>query len=439
MDLLSLIHISFGLGAALFMLLFSYSSIIEHKIRAAGISLIFLAFIILLWILCYRINNDIYILMLNSLFILFILLFFLPIGRKTIQKAEIITEKVDERDTMFARAKYIPGTKRYEEYYKDNPKNKKIDDKCRKLPPILEPGGKYYDSAKSTYVRSLFKIEEQNVIYADGHVSNEKTVKTPDDFSKILKEYALHLGAAEVGIARLNPKYLYSHVGIGPEEYGSEIVNNHDYVIAYTLEMDYDLVNRSPYVETTMETANQYLNAQRISISLAQYIRDMGYSARAHMSGSNYQMMLPPIAYEAGLGEMSRMGYLISKKFGARIRLGAVSTELPLIHDNPVSFGVLDFCEICRKCAFNCPSGAIPKNGKEIVRGIEKWQINIEKCYQYWRHAGTDCGICMRVCPFSHPHTFVHKVLKAGIKNSQIARHVSHIGDNIFYGGKIKY
>jgi len=175
----------------------------------------------------------------------------------------------------------------------------------------------------------------------------------------------------------------------------------------------------------------------RVSIVLADYIRSLGYPARAHIAGSNYQIMLPPVAHDAGLGELGRMGYLISPKFGARIRLGAVTTNLPLKTDKPIEFGVQDFCEKCKKCADNCPSAAIPSGEKTNVKGVEKWQLNVEQCLYYWRLIGTDCGLCMKVCPFSHPPSFLHNLVRIGIKRSAFARLISVWGEDIFYGKRV--
>jgi reductive dehalogenase len=248
-----------------------------------------------------------------------------------------------------------------------------------------------------------------------------------------------NLGADEVGIAELNQRWVYSHVGRGPEEWGSEIALNHKYVIAFTLEMRYENVEEAPRIGITVETAVRYLDAASISIKLAQFIRSLGSPARAHISGSNYQIMLPPVAVDAGLGELGRHGYLISPKFGARIRLGAVTTDLPLIPDKPIAFGVQDFCAICKKCAENCPSKSIPFDEKTEVRGVEKWPLNVETCLKYWRVIGTDCGLCMKVCPFSHPPTFLHNLVRTGIKRSSFARRVSLHADDFLYGRKVKF
>jgi len=202
--------------------------------------------------------------------------------------------------------------------------------------------------------------------------------------------------------------------------------------------MDYAHVEAAPGLAITEETARQYLRGAQISITLADYLRSRGYPARAHIAGSNYQIMLPPVAHDAGLGELGRMGYLISPKLGARVRLGAVTTDLPLVTDRPIAFGVQDFCDKCLKCTLNCPSGAIPTRGQTEVRGVHKWPLNADKCLYYWRKVGTDCGLCMRVCPYSHPPALVHNVVRAGIRRSSLARQVALWGDDVFYGRKTK-
>ena len=430
-----------GATVSLFLMLFVISAPLEKRGRAILVSILGFVFFVTAWFggfLVFRLH-DLVLAGAAVLVALFGLLFFMPIGRTGMQKLSSITEKVDERDIMFARARYQAGTEQYDAYYKMRPGKKEMDDKIRNLPELLAPGGHYYDPLRSEYIESLFNLEERLITYVDGSVNPKRRRADPEEMSELLKKLVLHLGADEVGVARLNPCWVYSHVGKGPERWGAEIENKHAYVIAYSVEMDHSRVEEAPRIGITEETALQYLNLQRISIVLAEYIRQMGYPARAHISGSNYQIMLPPVAYDAGLGELGRLGYLISPRFGARIRLGAVTTEIPLVPDKPIHFGVQDFCEKCKKCALNCPPGAIPYGDRTTVRGVEKWQLDIEKCYRYWRVIGTDCGLCMKVCPFSHPDTLVHNVLRAGIKRSSFARTVSVYGDDLFYGNKAKY
>jgi ferredoxin len=338
---------------------------------------------------------------------------------------------------MFAREEYSAGTARYDEYYAKHPQKKDIDDRLRKLPGLLEHGGRYYVPDRARQIKAVFRSIQALTTQVDGDINAVKESMDPSAATAHVKELVARLGADEVGIARLNRMFVYSHVGRGPEPWGKPIELNHDFAIAFTLEMSYDQVRKAPDLPITEETARQYLRAATISVTLARYLRNLGYPARAHISDSNYQIMLPPVAADAGLGEMSRMGYLISPKYGARVRLGAVTTNLPLIPGQVEPFGVQEFCDVCRKCARNCPSAAIPQGDKTEVRGALMWHLNAEQCLRYWRQVGTDCGLCMRVCPYSHPPTFVHNIVRAGIRHSAFARHVSVWGDDFFYGRRV--
>jgi hypothetical protein len=247
-----------------------------------------------------------------------------------------INERVDERDVMFAREEYHPGTDKYNTYYNMRPNHKEIDDKLRALPELLKPGGKYYDPIRSEEVNAIFAKIENMLDQVDGEVNSAKVEINTDKITDEIKRMTLELGADEVGIARLNPAYVYSHVGRGPEEWGKLIENTHKFAIAFTMEMDYTHVEAAPQLPITEETAKNYLTGANIAIALAKHIREMGYPARAHIAGSNYQIMLPPVAHDAGLGELGRHGYLISERFGSRIRLGAVTTDLPISRSNSV-------------------------------------------------------------------------------------------------------
>ena len=52
-----------------------------------------------------------------------------------------------------------------------------------------------------------------------------------------------------------------------------------------------------------------------------------------------------PIAVKAGLGELGRNNSLITQKFGPRLRLSTVTTDLPLAVDPPVRIGVQEYCD----------------------------------------------------------------------------------------------
>jgi ferredoxin len=95
---------------------------------------------------------------------------------------------------------------------------------------------------------------------------------------------------------------------------------------------------------------------------------------------------------------------------------------------------VLDFCTICKKCAENCPVGAIPDGDREPIDDALRWHVDPDTCFRYWAVTGTDCGVCMRVCPFSHPDSVTHNVVRWAIRRSGAARRAMLWADDIFYG-----
>ncbi len=435
MDILRTLFWLVGLVALALAAGFGAASIREGERRATCVSLTTCFLILALWlggdaVLTYPRTLH---LMAVAAAGLLAILFFGPWGRcRPIEIGEI-TERVDERDVIFAREEYAPGTERHEVYYARRPEKAAVDEMLRSLPPILEPGGRYYEPEAAERTQSLFTEIEAMLTRVDGPVAPEEM---PCD-TEAIKSLALHLGADEVGIASLHPMFVYSHVGRGPETWGASIENRHRFAIVMAFEMDLTCVAQAPHLPITEESATQYRRGARVSIALAEKIRARGYPARAHIAGSNYQVMLPPLGHAAGLGELGRMGYLISPRFGARMRLGAVTTDLRLIPDRPIAFGVQDFCRRCLKCAANCPSGAIPREEKTLVRGVRKWPLDIEQCLRYWRTVGTDCGLCMRVCPYSHPSTWTHNLIRAGLRRSAFARAVSIWGDDLLYGRRV--
>ena len=60
-----------------------------------------------------------------------------------------------------------------------------------------------------------------------------------------------------------------------------------------------------------------------------------------------------------------------------------LTTDLPLIPDKPVDFGLQYFCNNCMKCARECPCDAIPFGDKVMFNGYEMWKPDVERCTRY--------------------------------------------------------
>jgi reductive dehalogenase len=210
----------------------------------------------------------------------------------------------------------------------------------------------------------------------------------------------------------------------------------HKFGIALTVEMDKRMIDSAPFGPTVMESAQQYLSSGTIAVQISEFIRQLGYPARAHID-ANYFVVCPLVARDAGLGEIGRMGLLMTPELGPRVRIAVVTTDLPLATDgNARDYTMLDFCRICKKCADICPSKAIPFGDPSRINGVRRWQINSEGCFTYWCSVGTDCALCVRVCPYSHPDSLLHNLVRRGVRNSVLFREFALKMDDLFYGRK---
>ena len=373
--------------------------------------------------------------------LLFLLVLVIPSRKKSPNMIVSIQEQVDERDALFHRFYRLkPGTPDFESYYHQHPEYKEIDDKIRALPDIANPGAATYVPHISPFaLASMEMIDDlaKNVDWQPKPLGVEPVRAATEEITQRIKGYARYLGAALVGTTGLNPAYIYSHVGRSPGRWGEPINLKHNFAIAIAVEMQHEMVRHAPENPTLTETSFQYLEAAKIATVLARYIHLLGFRARAHVD-ANYRVMCVPIAVDAGLGELGRLGLLITPEFGPRVRLAVVTTTMPLKQDSPKVFGVQHFCQLCKKCATYCPSQSIPFGEKEIVNGVEKWRSRQTSCYHYWRKKGTDCGICLRVCPYSYPNTAMHQMMRRIVQRNQLARKAIYLGDRFFYGNPMK-
>ena len=358
-------------------------------------------------------------------------------------------KRFDERAHVFARNRSLrPDSEQYKTFYQKHPELESVDSERRKMGgPLGHPGA--IDRPHETPNVSATLASLSIPLY----LSNPDKVKPTQHFglksnmvnldtkeaSERAKGYTLSLGADLVGITKVNPLWLYSHRGEifheNWEGWGKEIESKHPYAVVFATEMSFQMIASAPHTPTAIESMGNYAQGAFIAIQLANYIANLGYSATAHHL-RHYELVLVPLAVDAGLGEMGRLGYLMTKRFGPRVRLGAVTTDLPMIPDKPVDIGVGHFCKICKKCAICCPSNSISLEDQTVINGTLRWKLNAETCFAYWGKVGTDCNVCMRVCPWSHADTFPHKVIKEFVSRNKFSRHLFSKMDDIFYGKK---
>jgi 3-chloro-4-hydroxyphenylacetate reductive dehalogenase len=281
----------------------------------------------------------------------------------------------------------------------------------------------------------------------DGIIAKQKAPipENPQLLSRHIKETAYFLRADVVGICKLPSYAVYADNfdSRNPESDGIPIELNHKYAIAILIDQDWRTANAftgHDWISNAMSML-AYSNSGFIAVILADYIRRLGYPARAHYA-SSYQVVVPPILLWAGLGEMSRIGDCVVNPFlGPRFKAAIVTTDLPLFPDKPIDFGLQDFCSKCKKCARECPVGALSNDGKEMHNGYEKWPVDVEKCtkMRLGNQKGSGCGTCMKVCPWNKPYTPFHRAVGWAMRNSSIARSIAIKGDDLMGYGKPDY
>jgi reductive dehalogenase len=258
-----------------------------------------------------------------------------------------------------------------------------------------------------------------------------------EEASLAVKHASLFYGASLAGIAELNPLWLYSdrfsprkedrgraipvfsegdRFGLSDE--ALYIPRSMNRVVALAFEEDFYGIANSPGRLASAAVGDGYSRMAYTAATLAEFIRGLGY--RAIPAGNETGLSIP-MAIDAGLGELGRLGLLITPKYGPRVRLAKVITDMPLIPDPRISFGVVEFCKACLLCADDCPSNAIT-NGSRTWEGKSpsnnpgtlKWYIESEKCYDF---NGFSCSNCKRICPFTKPNnSWLHRIVRKAIE-----------------------
>jgi len=210
------------------------------------------------------------------------------------------------------------------------------------------------------------------------------------EMSAKIKAKARELGAGIVGICRLANEHLMDGAS-----------KNYQYAISLGIPMDRDIMLKAPSLKAAKEVQRAYILCSRLTVDMARYIRSLGWPALGLPVNSSSEYLHIPIAISAGLGQLGKHGSLICKEYGSNFRLTTVLTDLPLDIDAPRDIGVDDVCLKCKACSNTCPPQAI-SDAKQLVRGVEKWYVDFDKCVPYFSD-NYGCAICLEVCPWSKP------------------------------------
>ncbi len=244
---------------------------------------------------------------------------------------------------------------------------------------------------------------------------NPKKMPVPDPaaMTRHIKAVARYMGADLVTIAKAHPSFMYAgsryvQDGIADDPYlkntPEELVQKFPYLIVTTTAWDHDKLQAHRHHIGDAAYHVSQMKGVMILKALEGYVKELGYNAVRGVANPQASGLA------SGMGELGRNGLIINKKYGARIHMpDPIMTDLPLVPDQPVDIGVEDFCNICRKCAINCPTNSITFGDKEVYNGVEKYKINWLTCYKLRPYVDGNWGSCLTcatVCPFTKPNVW---------------------------------
>ncbi|NPA37039.1 MAG: 4Fe-4S dicluster domain-containing protein [Chlorobi bacterium] len=411
----------------------------EKEKRAAGISFIGFVFFVLAVVPVY-LWSDVAVFFTIPLLVVLIVIsmvLFIPASFFRKEAEPVPAGRIDERNTMFSRNELQPGKKRFDKYYEEFSDHRARDDVFRSNPGLLDKRSLFFNPLAFPMADAGFETVAAFHKLVKGEPKETIAYVDKERLDRFVREWLRREGVVSSGVTAMKDYHFYSIGGRG-DRYGKQIGRKLPLGIAFTVEMAAEMVAAAPRSSIVMESSRQYLNAGKIAVQLAIFLRNLGYEARAHIDG-NYEVVCPLVARDAGLGEIGRMGLLMTPELGPRVRIAVVTTNAPLkLDDRNYDPSVEDFCSKCLKCADACPVSAIPKDEKKEIKGVKRWQIDQEKCFTYWSYAGTDCGRCISVCPYSHPDNFLHNTIRFLIRNFPNFRKPAVMLDDFFYGRKPK-
>jgi epoxyqueuosine reductase len=228
-------------------------------------------------------------------------------------------------------------------------------------------------------------------------------VEDPGLMTAQVKQAARLYGAVLTGVAPIDRRWIYRGDRQGRPV---EVPGGLTWAVVMAVPMDLRALMQTPDQVAGAATGAGYSRMAVAAASMAQFIRGLGYCA---LSMGNDTALSIPLAVDAGLGRLGRHGMLVTPEYGAAIRLCKVFTDLPLVPDRPIEFGLEAVCRTCRRCADACEAGAISDAAEPSYAlacpstnpGVKRWAVDSDRCYQYWMENGASCSTCITACPYT--------------------------------------
>jgi epoxyqueuosine reductase len=283
--------------------------------------------------------------------------------------------------------------------------------------------GKYPLSAAQKDVIDHIALIEPNPVAID-------VAPIPDDpmvLTRHIKAVGLFLKADIVGTCQVPESAYYSH-----DKQGSLVEVKYANAILVLMRKESNAVHASTGSDWMGDPISfqAYEHLGMVAETMANYIRRLGWDASAQYGPSfanRYSILLPPLLLAAGMGEVSRAGIILNPYLGLGYKAAAILTNMPLVPDKPIDFGLQRFCQECKICAQNCPSKAISMGDKVMYNGYETWKLDTRRCasFNFTNKNGTMCNSCVKSCPWTNPPTWPHNLVRRMVMGSRLAKRIA--------------
>lgn len=230
---------------------------------------------------------------------------------------------------------------------------------------------------------------------------------TKSDLTSIVKQEALSLGANLCGIADCS---LLAELETTP----ANLLSGFKVAISIAVKLPSAVFEQlencpTPLYANVYQTANQQLDL--IAFNLCSKLEQLGGIALSIPASQPLDMTIysshisaKAVANAAGLGWQGKSLLVVTPKYGPRVRLATILTDLPLIPDKPIK----NRCGSCSSCADACVAGAIRNVNTEFHYSSREEALDFKKCadklvHEFKNLPGVDkpiCGICIKVCPW---------------------------------------
>lgn len=249
----------------------------------------------------------------------------------------------------------------------------------------------------------------------------------PEILTWHIKAAGYFLKADIMGTCKVPESAYYSH-----DKQGNPIEPHYENAIIIVMRKDSQAIQASTGRDWMGDPISfqAYQHLGMVAETLANYIRRLGWEASPQYGPSfidHYSVQLPPLLLAAGIGEVSRVGIILNPFLGLSFKAAAILTDMPVIPDKPIDFGLQSFCQRCKICAENCPSQAISSGDKVMYNGYETWKLDVRRCasFNFTNKNGTMCNRCVKCCPWSNPPTWPHNLVRRMVMGSRLAGRIA--------------